>query len=361
MPKKILIITKDVGEFNVYYPIVKKLMKEGVEVAIVAEALSQQKWIDAGLMIICGAEVESDQACLVRSIRPEMILTGLGAPINLGEKFGLVANQLGIKLGFVHDLWGVNKRSSAFPQFVCVTDEYDAKLVQGYPQYARELGDADDRLTQLQFGMPKIYITGSSAMDSLAEVEPDKLVSSMTECAFPILVLGQDEATTPMLEILSQALSSMHDVQDYTVIPRLHPKFMGNTDLRNAWLTALYGMKSKVLFVEGKVTTRELMLSVPITLSVYSTGLIEAAMLGSVATSVISDVGRQKMNESLGVKQFPLVGLGCAKEISTPDELVSMLRDPFALEEFSRVARERLQSDGKATERVVEAILQELG
>jgi len=366
MPKKILIVTKDIGEFNVYEPVVKQLLREErCAVMIIAEGLSEQKWKDAGLMVIGGAEVVSDVASIFTSHHPDLVLTGLGAPINLGERFGIAANVHGVKLGYVHDLWGVYKRSSAIPQFICVTDEFDAKLVREYAPYTHaSLGNPHDHLVSDR--TPKVYVTGSPAMDALASVEPDGkleyMLHGMPSPPRSILLLGQDESTTPVLEHLAKALEMEEHANSFVVIPRLHGKFMNNEVLRHRWLDILYGMKkSKVLFVEEKVPIRKLMRSAVITLSTYSTGLIEAAMLGSCAVSSVSEIGRKKMAEALGVTKFPLVEMDCAKEVSSPEELASILRDPFQLDEFVRNAQSSLKSDGKATERVVNVILEELG
>src|SRR3989344_4237071 len=265
MAKRVLVVTKDIGEFNVYHPVVGMLRAAGIDCAVIAEGLSRQKWSDASYMIVSGeAFSELDIHDLFRNHKPDLVLTGLGAPINLGEKFGLAANRLGIKLGFVHDLWGVHKRSSAIPQFICVTDDYDVELVRDHLAYVDKY--------------PTIHLTGSPAMDALSGVSADVTTDKMLAHAHhapSVLVLGQDESTTPMLEGLISALDAGEE--GYVLVPRLRPKFMDRTELCNRWLSLLYTAKrGHVLFVPRSVHTRQIMKSVKFTVSVYSTGLIEA-------------------------------------------------------------------------------------
>lgn len=336
MAKKVLIVTKDIGEFNVFEPVARTLIKWGVPITLVAEGLSLQKWQQAGYSL-CPEGEYADIEAFLRLEAPDLVLTGLGAPINLGEKFGLAANRLGVKLGYVHDLWGVYKRSLAVPDFVCVTDEYDVELVRSYPAYVGK--------------SPKVYITGSPAMDILRRVERAPRVTGMVATSHSILMLGQDESTTPMLEGLVEVINR---VDNCVLIPRFHPKFMGNDELRHKWLSLLYGVKrGMVLFVGPEVSTRELMKTVGWTVSVYSTGLIEASILGSKPVSWVSSVGRQKMKESLGVERFPFVETGYAVEVSETSQLVELIHRGISLP--------HLLNDGRNTERVVTAVMKELG
>ncbi len=349
MAKKVLIVTKDIGEFNVYEPVVRQMTQSGVSVVLVAEGLSLQKWKDAGYLTWCPEGEFADAEAFLQYEEPDMVLTGLVALINLGAKFGLAANKFGIKLGYVHDLWGVNKRSPAVPDFVCVTDEYDEKLICEYGPYFHH--------------PPRIYVTGSPAMNSLEGIRGNLLVRHILDYPrdlISVLVLGQDESTTPMLEGLVQALD---EVGNYVLIPRFHPKFVGNVELQHKWFSILYGAKKgKVLFVGSEVSTRELMGSVKFTVSIYSTGLVEAAILGSLAVSWTSDIGREKMEQALGVRRFPLVEMNCAIEVQDVGECQRLItRDASWRGEYVSRALSKLNTDGGNTKRVVDAIMKELG
>lgn len=375
MPKKILIVTKDIGEFNVYEPVVRALATQGVCCEIIAEGKSLPNWRAARVEEFCsrhgnimGCSVADGTnytneavSTMIRSVRPDLVLTGLGAPINLGEKFGLAANKLGIKLGFVHDLWGVHKRSKAIPDFVCVTDEFDAKLVREYPGYRVSMPSAGNpKVSELEDRTPKIYITGSPAMDALGDTPVnDALAVMLSDANQSVLLLGQDECTTPMIECVINALDRFGN--DYILIPRLHPKFKSQTELWNGWLRRLSEAKNgRVVFVGSSVSTRSIMQSVLTVVSCYSTGLIEAVGFECEAVSLVNDIGRAKMQEALGVTRFPLVTLGCACEASSAYELFALLDEPALFPDCAK-ARKKLGLDGHATERAVNAILEQLG
>ncbi len=374
MAKKILIVTKDKMEFQMYDPVARGLESHGYEVIVVAEGLSMEMWVKSGRRILGGLPKEGDfdPNTKVRTdigshealslLKPDIVMTGLGHPIHLGEKFGLAANSARTKLGYVEDLWGVHNRSMAMPQFVCATDDYGMKQIRGCTRYTNALlGDEYDHLYQNR--SPKVYVTGSPAMDALQRVVPDpetKLIIGRNYTnSRVILIGGQDESTTPLIQGLVEA-SRKHE--GWLIIPRFHPKWVSDpskTAIRDEWITCLYQMERshRVLWTPPSIDMRSLMLLADEVISIYSNCLIEAVALGAVPISWTSDIGRQKMEEGLGVTTFPSVTLGAAREVRTPEEYLSLGSFSFGREQ----AREKLGLDGHATKRVVGAIMQELG
>lgn len=184
-----------------------------------------------------------------------------------------------------------------------------------------------------------------------------------------VVALGQDESTTPMLEGLVEALER---AGNYILIPRFHPKWM--TDPSKAehcqrWHSILDRAKNGTVIWLNSENTQEVMSLAHHVVSIYSTGLVEAAILGTVPVVWSSPLGREKMAESLGgLTRFPLVETGAAIEVSSPEEYLERVpkyygygvaehghsNDPYV--EQVRLSQARVPSDGKNTERVVQAI-----
>src|SRR5882724_9482338 len=129
------------AEFNIYQPVAELLKKLGHQVSIVAEGLSMDMWMKAGWEIASGMPDEGecepgtkirhdiDPKKTIERLKPNVIMTGLADPIHLGQLFGLGANRLGIRLGFVEDLWFSHRRSTALPSFVCTLDAYGQRAI----------------------------------------------------------------------------------------------------------------------------------------------------------------------------------------------------------------------------------------
>ena len=354
----VLVVTKDVAEFLLYQPVVALLRAEGYSVTVIAEGLSLGKWLALGESVYGGVpentKVNQETGCrydieehaVIDELVPDLVLTGLGVSINLGERFGLAANERGIKLGFVIDVWGAESRSSAVPDFICALDQFGRDKIKQHLLY--------------QHRMPHIHITGSPAMDRLVSVEPDECVLTVAaRYDLCVLLAGQDESTTPIINGLSEALDVLSaGGERFLLIPRLHPKFLAREDLQTLWLKALARVSCDVLWGSPKVSTAQLMCSAEITVSTYSNALLEAAALGSTPVSWVSDVGRAKMRQSLGgIERFPLVDCGCAIEVSTPEEFLAIT--PECRDQVREQCGKVYRNDGKNAERVVNVMKRE--
>ncbi|MEK7066168.1 MAG: hypothetical protein AAB965_01180 [Patescibacteria group bacterium] len=358
MGKKILVVTKDIGGgFNTLYPVVNLLRKEGYEVTVVAEGLSLKKWMGSGEEVYGGAgkcdaslmRYDIEMADAFEEVRPDAVIAELGAPIHLAEVFALGANRRDIPLIFIEDLWGVSSRSKAIPRLVCSVDDFGRFMAT--EQYS--LG-----------GDTKVIATGNPAMDALANVRAsDSLQNSLggvyTRGKRIVVALGQDESTTPMLEGLVEALEQEGN---YILIPRFHPKWLSDPSKAehcNRWHSILDRAKRGSVLWLNNESTHEILTLSHIAVSIYSTVLVEAAILGTIPVSWMSPIGQEKMAQALGgLRKFPLVSTGAAIGVSSADEFLSLVpkhqtaKSGAQLRETTRM----VPSDGRNTERVVRAI-----
>lgn len=302
-----------------------------------------------------------DALRISEAMRPDLIMTELASPINLGESFGLAANTLGIPLGYIEDLWGVHTRSKAKPTFVCTPDEYGISLINKY------YGDG-----------VAVFATGAPADDALLGVTPHPDVETVVKkTPYTILVAGQDHSTTPLLAGL---LPALEEIGNYTIIPRFHPKWLAVTEATiaaeadpekkrtaegilaacNQWREMLGAVKNgTVWWAPKEITTHQIMKSVPYVVSIYSNVLREAGILGAVPVSWTSDVGRDMMRKHMGgLEQYPLVRFGAVLEVETSEQWLRKVPHPKTPEYRATraVINLAVKPDGKNTERVVEVI-----
>ena len=100
------------------------------------------------------------------------------------------------------------------------------------------------------------------------------------------------------------------------------------------------------------------MLSATEVVSVYSNLLIEAIVLGRIAVSWNSEIGKKKMKASLGAEEFPLCQLGAVKEVWGVTDYLDRVPTP-GTNEYNRLVttnQEVVLSDGQNSVRVADAI-----
>ncbi|MSU55038.1 MAG: hypothetical protein EXS46_00685 [Candidatus Taylorbacteria bacterium] len=352
MSKNIIVVTKDIAEFLIYFLLVSALRERGHNVTVIAEGISLDKWLekDEAVARHFSGSTECEFEIFLAGLKPDLVLTGLADPINWGEKFGLAANKLGIKLGYVIDVWGAESRSTAVPNFICTLDNFARERILNYHPFGAS--------------MPKVYITGSPAMDSLAKVKiPTGFLGNLANCnERTILFCGQNIFSASALEGLIQALNDCQKEIPCILIPRFHPKFMQRADHCALWNAILAKAKGYVLHVPTSTTSQQLMMLAGLTVSVFSNALIEAAALGSLPVSWNSENGRKNMSSVFGgLTRFPLVDCGCAVEVETPADFISVLRmAPVDFQNRIRRCKAMYRGDGNNTQRVTEAVTAEL-
>ncbi len=366
MAKKILVVTKDMGGYQVLTQPAALLSKEGFVVTIVAEGLSIRRWQkEAGFEVYGGVPAEGqfdpktlmrrdiDPADLIEKIKPDVVMASLGSPINLERDICLIANSRSIPVVFVEDIWGCHQRANdVVPDLVCTLDCVGVQMIERY-----------------YHDKPIIVETGSPAFDVFAtgSVPSHPLLHTLTAgFARTVYILGQDESTTPYLEGVIKAVNE--DPFNTLLIVGLHPKFLGDPVLCKIWLDSVKKAKVPILWVNSMATTHQYMLYSDVVVACYSTGLVEAALLGCVSVSWTSEVGRNKMTESLGgLTRYPTVEYGATSEVSSPEEFISKIyplisdvsvaETQIASDIPTAIAlRDRLHVDGKSAERIARSV-----
>jgi hypothetical protein len=362
---RILIVTKDPGSgFSMHYPVAVALRELGHEVSIVAEGLSAEMWIKASWDIAGGLPKEGDFDPktkirhdinpweVIFGFNPDVVITELADPIHLGEQFGLVANERGIPLGFIEDLWFAHRRSLAFPDFVCTVDSYGEKAILDNLNY------------KCYSSILRVFVTGSPLMDSLKSVTADPRVKAIIEKQNPsrvILVAGQGDCTTSVVSGLADALEKMTNC---LILPRFHPKWMSDPSkaaIRNQWTEDVFRMEMghRVLWTPPSVSLRSLIPLATDVVSMFSNALIEALALGAMPVSWTSpEIVEEIMKGFAGASHFPMVDMVAAYEVSITEDYLRLTQwGDGERHGFIKHAQKTMNFDFRATERVVDAIV----
>jgi hypothetical protein len=368
---RVLFETKDITGFNMFDPVARVLKSLGHEVTIVAEpeGIAADAWLKAGWSIY-GPQPNISAEAILKVMSPDVVVVELaGNMTDFGKSFALAANKLGKPLGFVEDLWHAHRRCpEAPPDFICTLDAYGERVIGEYSEYKGLPRPGDRHPVDSYNHKPKVFITGSPAMDVLKDVVADPGIEEVIRQSNPkrvILIAGQGASTSAMMRGLAQALGRE---KGCLILPRCHPGLMKHPSWQEAskeWVEIADGMSGnhQVIWTNPAVSTRSLIRVSTEVHSIFSGALSEGATLGALPVSWMTEEGKAEMQASLkieGMNHFPLSELGAAIEVTNPDEyrekvasLSGSDRNAFVTE-----AQKILSFDFGATERVVQAILE---
>lgn len=294
----------------------------GHEVTVIAEGLAAGIFEKAGFSLYFKGTVNFadepftiDAHAVLRKIKPDAVVTGLGSPINLEQQFGLVANELGIKLIECIDFWrGVN-RSTANPYGVLVLDEYDAMLTH-------QLHPAAGKL-----------IVGNPGVPQPGSIIPAPEVADLrTEFTKVYTYVGSGERTADEIEFLVACLKLT--TGNWCLIPRFHPKHAkracpeegraieaGGRTYGEVWTEMLAPLGSRVVYLPTVTKSDPVVIASDATFSSWSTLLTTSAQAGKVTASLWVPSARDELKELTGLDQVPIVELGCCHSLTEPVDL----------------------------------------
>lgn len=318
MSKRVLIVTKDAGGFNVAKPVYDALVAAGNDVRVIAEGVAAERWADAGVeLVFRGTKNFKEQpfSCNViarlKEILPDVVVVTMGAPINLEDAFATAANTLGIPLVIIEDIWASFTRTTAKPDIVFTLDEFGRKLL------------TEDERTK----NARILVSGNPAVQHLAI--PDDLRERMEELRFRygrlVLFCGEGDGTADLLRVALGTLQK--STEDFVLIPRFHPKYVDNPSYRIQWNALLdvfsssrYMTESRVLRLDDVKNTDALAALCDVNMSGVSTTLIHAARNGRLAVAITTDYCQSLYQPHVNGKyqRFPGIDMGYAMELTEP-------------------------------------------
>lgn len=347
----VLFITKDIGGFNAAYPNTQALRNAGHTVHVVAEGISGEKWEKQGYAPYFKGEVDFRKtpfACdvegILTALKPDMVITTLGFPINLEARFSEAANRLGIPLGWIEDVWGAHTRSQTSPQLILCFDEIGKEII----------GQKRDR-----FAKTHIETTGDfglETMKNLAQIPAEmrqEVYRLKQTFKYLVCLAGQGPFTSDMITFLKGSLDQTPEL--CAVIPRLHPKYKGTEHMAH-WQKLLESFPVNTIVDIPGISSDQLAVLCDITWSTFGTGLRYAAYYGNMVVSVLTPATQAGMIEQTGLKQYPLATFGAAVEAMGPVNLNILMDQLPEVRKAQRKYAKPKPFSGEAAVRAIEAI-----
>lgn len=347
----ITIITKDMGGFSAAYPNAQALRSAGHTTHVVAEGLSAEKWEKQGYPLYFKGEVdfkkapfECDVEKILTELKPDVVITTLGFPINLETRFSEEANRLGIPLVWIEDVWGAHTRSNASPQLVLCFDEVGEKIIR--------------RKTD-RFANTRTEAIGDFGLETMKNLA--KIPTEITQEAYRlkqtfkylVCLAGQGPFTSDMITLLKDSLAQTQE--PCAVIPRLHPKYKG-TEHMARWQELLDSFPTNTVVDISGASSDQLAVLCDITWSTFGTGMRYAAYYENMVVSVLTPATQTGMIEQTGLEQYPLVPFGAAVEVRGPVNLDTLMDK---LPEVRKAQKQHAKPEpfnGETAVRAIEAI-----
>lgn len=364
MNKKLIwAVCKDVGGMNGILPVVRRAREMGAEVILFGTGKAKE--------MLAGKEGFSlhdnfipvdtlETAMNVGLLRgfPLVLLTSMCSDGGVGRDLVPELSKLGANTVALQDYWGARlwtdwSEPKYRPDFICVNDKTGRNIVL----------DAWKR-----YGSERVKITGFPALDRCAGYSTKKATARVrTSLAMPddvpIIfygvesVKGTGKAFLDFVDILNNIgrkiclVVSMHPSLRDTVPGEL-PEC--EQAMRNFTAGVLVRNLSKVDFQSWIAGS-------DVVVAMYSTILIEAAMLGKQNISVLyPEIGMARFKEAMAgkINESTIVSLGASAKAENPSELRALLLKSFMGElGLKKAQADAFKIDGRNAERVAKFIM----
>lgn len=338
---KILFVAKDNGCASVTEQVAVMARKDGHTVICALEGLAMKRYETLGFPIheppnYAGVvnfkePKNEEEARIVRSfsvanlfgeIRPDIIVTGLGSPINIQAQIAEEATRRGIPLVVCEDFWskspGHLEPSKVKPTFILTVDEYSVELSKPF------------------FGGAEYHIVGNPGVK---EVEVSEGVRAQMDAlkkeydGVCVYAGGGPESILSELHLLMQCIEKTRG--KWCVIPGFHPKYdkepspQTGKSYGEVWREFLAPFGDRVQFV--KASTDQIAVCADLVASGFSTIMSTAVFKGVPAVCLNTQATRDALNAHGAHYEgiIPQVVLGIAPEVTeTEPSDISWIRLP---------------------------------
>ncbi len=318
----VVFVTKDKGGFEASYPLAQELKRRGHQVKVFAEGVSLELWRASGLEPTFAGSLdfrrepnEVDAKVLLSVVNPDIVVATMGSPINLELECGKAANDLGIPLAIIEDVWGTSGRMTCPAQLAFTVDDFGVRLMRALPQFAAA----------------KIIVAGNpgvSAFEVPSGIE-ERVERLREEKGTVVMFAGEGPGTSELL--VMTFLSLRKSKERCVVVPRFHPKYLNVPENRVLWegiVEAMAGDNVAVTRVFDDVSdTRALAALSDVTISGSSTVLQYAAKFGRMSVSITTELTRKLLGEQVAYNEYPGIKLGIAVPLREPCDIISLARE----------------------------------
>ena len=265
-----------------------------------------------------------DAAAFLNKTQPDIIVTGLGSPINIQRQIAEEATRRGIPLVVCEDFWskipGHLDAAKVKPALILTVDDYSIALNR----------KAFPGVGQRVVGNP-----GAKEVPVPSEVEAQ--VKKIRDEGFDTIYVfaGGGASATNELALLLQCLEKTPG--NYCIVPRFHPKVMTwkvpgeNRTYGELWTEYLKPFAERVRYVEAKSTDPVAVSeSADVLVSGFSTLMTTAAYHGKRVICLKTEETMASLKaHGEHYTEIPQVALGLASVVDEPTDL-SLLGKPSA-------------------------------
>lgn len=325
MPRRILVVSRDLSSGRVILPIAKVARDAGDEVHVVVEGLASKAFVEAGFVPDFMGTVDHrdapfqlDVPALLRKLAPGVVLTGQSVPIFLEREVMTGANKMGIPTATGEDTWGGSLRMTppTKPDLFLVVDDYSAGLARPQHSSARfEVFGHIGRPTPEEMG--------------LYGKQLPEIVELRTRYDKVILYIGGGARTTAEIELLKKCLRTTPG--NWCLIARFHPKWKdrvvspGPKDLHTTYEDIWNGMLREVgdryIGTLPSVKKTECLTGNADIVVGSFTNLTIAGRMGKVPITFETEQGTAELLTPYGLKETPHVAIGLAHGVSVATDL----------------------------------------
>lgn len=319
---RILVVTKDLASQKLAASVVGKLKTESsdLQLTIVSEGKSTGAWRKFGLEpdyvfseIIFEALEQCDTSLILDEVSPEVVMIGIGSPINLERDFLAEASKRQCLTVALEDYPGTCKRLlPSSPDLLIVPDQ----------QAAEEA----DRYLNTNSGLT-VVVSGHSG---LSVTDPSPVVEEFLEdirfkYGYDFLATYVSGGTFSDLDL---ALACMEKTGG-CLLPRFHPKFADRLHsyrhgtYRQLWMNQFRSRAVSYMHVDLDIPnlTEELVKLTDVTMGGFSNVLNTAAWHEKVVVCLDTDETFGSLYRQTGLEYPPMYESGRAHYINQPVDL----------------------------------------
>lgn len=369
--KKIIVVASHTGVANAVVPVIKRLSyRKDIQISVFSHKVSQRVFRENSIEY---KRVDGDVSLmsmlnLLRKEKPDLILTGVAG--QAGEKdvieqtIVLAGKEIGVRSLAILDLWGSYSRR--------FSDIYTGEKFKFLPDKIAILDQvAEGEMREEGFDKKRMVITGNPHFDDLpqkakqfTETEKQAIrekiglnIDLLLFFAGAIFLKEKEEMGYWDLDIISLLVKVLDSLprKNIGLAIKLHPNVMyPGTPHRDLTLLEKYLRKISRQDIKliKDVSTQKLVLASDITMVAVSTMGVEAVYMGKPCISLQPGLKRKDL---LILSRKRIIPVGYRKE-----SCLRLVRKVILDEEYRETLPQlasNFRTDGKATERVVNLVL----
>ncbi len=346
-------VCKDPGGTAGILPVVDELTRRGYQVQLFADGKAVDLLPAIGRTFTASSSAEMLMSQDIQ--RPQFLITSMCSGGGIGRDLVPLLHP-DTTVVALQDTYGARlntdwSESRYRPDFICVNDKVGADIVH------RVWSDFDEK---------RISITGYPALDRYIDYNAQesaytaRLRLGLIQDKPIVVYCGQVDKAGQALRELVATLNTIE--RDVYLIIREHARMRDDAPSEiGHWQAAIAEFKAGTLISDtAMLATQTLLASATVIVSMYSTVLIEAAVLRKPNIALLYPcVGMQQFLSDTGhiMDELPSVILGCTAKASDSSELEQLLLKSFDNQLDLRAAQERYFClDGLNARRVADLI-----